>query len=166
MRLAATPRILAIAPGAQHLGAAVLEGEELIWFGVKAFPGRKTIKLLLGRAKKYLEDLLRRHGPQILVVDEPCYAQARLSPLVRALTHAIKRWGRQKRLRVISQRPTTVKERLCIGKKTRKSLGEAMVLRYPFLYAYTKPPRTRTYWQQMLDAIALGVLVAMGGLKK
>src|SRR5712692_2154324 len=151
MRLAANSRILAVAPGAQHLGLAVLEGEELIWFGVKAFPGRKTIKLLLERAKQYLEDLFYRHEPQILVVEDPFYAQARLSPLVRALTHAIKRWGRQEGIRVVSHQPTTVKERLCVGKKTRKSLGEAMVLRYPFLYPYTKPLRTRAYWQQMLD---------------
>jgi len=156
MQFSTKPRILAIAPGAQYVGLAVLEGEDLIWFGVKSFPGQKTVESLLESAKQIVEDFISRYQPSIVVVEDPFYTQARLSPLVRALHGAIKRWSRQRGLRVMSYRPTAVKERLCPGKKTRKTLGEAVVRRFPFLYG--RPLKTWHYWQQMLEAIALGIL--------
>src|SRR2546422_862993 len=36
---AAPKRIMAIDPGMLYLGIAILEGEELIWYGIKPFPG-------------------------------------------------------------------------------------------------------------------------------
>ena len=38
----ATPkRIMAVDPGMQYLGVAIVEGEELVWYGIKTFPGRR-----------------------------------------------------------------------------------------------------------------------------
>jgi Holliday junction resolvasome RuvABC endonuclease subunit len=162
--LAAHPvRVLALAPGAQHLGIAVLEGNELVKFGVKSFEGKKTERTLVPRVEEYLNQFLDGHQPTVLAVEDVYYVQARLSPLLWALTAAVKRWGRKKGLRVASYLPTTVKERLCEGKQTRRSLAEAMVRAYPFLASflrrnYTK--RAQEYWQQMFDAVALGTLAA------
>ncbi len=158
-------RVLAIAPGAQHLGAAVLEGEELIWFGVKSFSGRKTVDTLQTRAERYIDGLIARHMTGTLVIEEPYYAQARLSPLLGPLTAALKRRGRQQGLRVVRYLPTTVKARLCEGKRTRQGLAEAMIRRYWFLFQFAKPGRPRHYWQQMFDAVALGVLAARDATK-
>ena len=36
------PSILAIAPGARYLGFAAFSGGELVRFGVRSFPGKKT----------------------------------------------------------------------------------------------------------------------------
>ena len=113
-------RVLAIAPGAQHLGVAVLEGEELIWFGVKSFSGRKTAGTLLPKVERYIDELIARHTPGTLAIEEPYYAQARLSPLLGPLTAALKRSGRQQGLRVVRYLPTTVKARLCEKKRTRQ----------------------------------------------
>ncbi len=160
------PRVLAIAPGAQRLGLAVFEGEELIWFGVKSFAGRKTEETLLARAERYLNGVVAAHRPDTLAVEEPFYAQASLSPLLQALTRWAKRWGRRKGLRTLAYLPTEVKERLITGKKTRKGLAEAMVERYWFLYRYRKPARTPHYWQQMFDAVGLGVLAVADVTKR
>lgn len=158
-------RVLAIAPGAQHLGVAVLEGDELIWFGVKSFSGRKTAGTLLPKVERYIDGLIARHTPGTLAIEEPYYAQARLSPLLGPLTAALKRSGRQQGLRVVSYLPTTVKARLCEKKRTRQGLAEAMIRRYWFLFQFAKPGRPRHYWWQMFDAVALGVLAVRDATK-
>jgi hypothetical protein len=64
--------------------------------------------------------------------------------------------------------PTTVKEHFCEGKKTRRTLSEAMVRRYSFLARFLKPAhcqRAREYWQQMFDAVALGVIAVSDARK-
>ncbi len=155
-----SPRILAVAPGARHLGLAVLDGEELLWFGVKPFGGRKTEAELLARAEHFLERVVAAYRPSVLAIEEPFYAQARSSPLVRSLVKWLRRWGKKKGFRMAGYLPTTVKERLLPGKKTREALAQAMVQRYWFLYHRRKPGRTPHYWQQMFDAVALGVVAA------
>ena len=155
-----SPRILAIAPGVQHLGLAVFEGHDLLRFGVKSFEGRKREQKFLARAEQYLDRIVAAYQPDILVLEEPFYAQARLSPLLRSLIRDLKRWARRNGLRTTCYLPTTVKERLLIGKKTRKALADEMVRRYWFLYQYQKPGRTHRYWQQMFDAVALGLVAS------
>jgi Holliday junction resolvasome RuvABC endonuclease subunit len=156
-------RVLAIAPGTRHLGVAVFEGKELVRFGVKTFEGKKTAQSLSTKIEKCLEDLHQRHLPTTLAVEEVFYAQARRSPLLRPLITTVKRWGRKKGLRVVSYLPPNVKERICTGKRTRRNLAEAVVRRFSFLRSFLKESRThnaRQYWQQMFDAVALGMLVA------
>jgi len=36
-------RIMAVDPGMQYLGVAILDGEELAWYAVKTFPERKVL---------------------------------------------------------------------------------------------------------------------------
>ena len=152
-------RVLAIAPGTRHLGFAVFEGEELVGFGVKAFEGKKNNEgRLLSKIERCVDALVERHAPRILAVEEVFYAQARLSPLLRRLVVQVKRWGRKRGMRVASYVPTAVKERLCQGKRTRRTLAEAMVRRFWFLYSFLKRGRTGHYWQQMFDAVALGAV--------
>ncbi len=156
-------RILAIAPGTWHLGFAVLEGEELIRFGVKTFSGKKTERVLLARVRRFLDELRLRYQPQMLAVEQSFYAQARLSLLLRSLTAAVLKWGRENGLQAGEYLPTTVKERLCPAKRTRRKLAEAVVARYPFLSPSLKnnhTSRARLYWQQMFDAVGLAISAA------
>ena len=152
-------RILAIAPSTRHLGFAAFDGEELVGFGVKAFEGRGNNEgRLLAKIERSLDRLVERHAPRILAVEEVFYAQASLSPALRRLVVRLKRWGRERGMRVVSFPPTAVKDRLCQGKRTRRTLAEAMVRRFWFLYSFLKPGRTGHYWQQMFDAVALGAV--------
>jgi hypothetical protein len=155
----ASPSILAIAPGARYLGFAVFAGKELVRFGVRSFPGKKTKANLLTQALALLETLSRRHRPTILVVEDLFYREARQSPLLQHLVPALKKWGKGRKLKTVTYLPSVVKARFCMGrKKTRAALAAAMVERYWFLYSYLKPGRTQHYWQQMFDAVALGTL--------
>src|SRR5437667_7736080 len=146
-------RIMAIDPGMQYLGVAVLEGEELIWYGIKTFPGRKAIPYMRTQVQQYLTKLLQIHQPDVLVVEEPFYVQSMLSKNLRTLTQDIKTWGRWKGLRVCSYLPTAVKAFFCRDQRTKQSLALAMIEQYPFLARYlTILPWKRRYWFHVFDA--------------
>jgi Holliday junction resolvasome RuvABC endonuclease subunit len=152
-------RILAVNPGMQYLGVAVLEGEELVWYGIKTFPGRKTMPHMRTEVQQYLTKLLQAHRPDTLAVEDPFYAQSLLSKNLRTLTEDIKTWGRWKRLRVCSYLPTAVKAHFCRDQKTKQSLAEAMVERFPFLARYLSILSwRRRYWFHVFDAVGLGLL--------
>src|SRR5438034_706192 len=125
MTKSTTPkRIMAVDPGIQYLGIAVLEGEELIWYGIKTFPGRKTMPFMRQAVQQYLSTLFRKFNPDILAVEEPFYAQSLLSKNLRTLTADIKTWGRWKGLGVHSYLPTAVKAFFCRDQRTKQSLAE------------------------------------------
>ena len=152
-------RIMAVDPGMQYLGVAILEGEELIWYGIKTFPGRKTLPYMRPEVQQYLTKLLQAHQPEVLVVEDPFYAQSMLSKNLRTLTQEIKTWGRWKGLRVYSYLPTAVKAFFCRDHKTKQSLAEAMIEQYPFLARYlTYLPWKRRYWFHVFDAVGLGLM--------
>ena len=152
-------RIMAIDPGMQYLGVAILEGEELIWYGVKTFPGRKTLPYMRPQVQQYLTKLLQTYQPDVLAVEEPFYAQSMLSKNLRTLTQDIKTWGRWKRLRVYSYLPTAVKAFFCRDRETKQSLALAMIERYPFLNRHlTILPWRRRYWFHVFDAVGLGLM--------
>ena len=152
-------RILAINPGMEYLGVAVFEGEELLWYGIKTFPGRRTMPHMRIEVQQYLTKLLHTWRPETLAVEEPFYAQSLLSKNLRTLTEDIKTWGRWKRLRVHTYLPTAVKAHFCRDEKTKQSLAEAMVERFPYLARYLSILSwRRRYWFHVFDAVGLGLL--------
>src|SRR3989442_15546833 len=154
-----TTRILAVEPGIQYLGIAILEGEELIWYGIKAFPGRKTLPYMRQEIQQYLSTLLKKFHPDVLAVEEPFYAQSMLSKNLRTLTTDIKTWGRWKGLRVYSYLPTAVKAYFCRDQQTKESLAMVMIEKYPFLARYLPLlPWNRRYWFHVFDPVSLGLM--------
>ena len=151
--------ILAVNPGMQYLSVALLKGEKLAWYRIKTFPGRKTLPYMRREVQQYLTQLLQTYHPDTLAVEDPFYAQSLLSKNLRTLTEDIKTWGRWKRLRVCSYLPTAVKAHFCGDEKTKQSLAEAMVERYPFLSRYLSILSwRRRYWFHVFDAVGLGLL--------
>jgi Holliday junction resolvasome RuvABC endonuclease subunit len=154
-------RILSVDPGMEHLGVAVLQGEELIWYGVKTFQGHKGLASIRLEAQQYLSAIFLKYQPDVLAVEEPFYAQSLLSDNLKKLTQAIKTWGKWKRLSVRSYTPPTVKAFFCRDQKTKQSLAEAMIGIYPFLTRYlTNLPWRRRYWFHVFDAVGLGLMCA------
>lgn len=152
-------RILAIDPGMQYLGVAIFEGEELIRYGVKTFPGMRRLAEVRGEVKRYLSELVNDHQPDVLAIELPFYAQSVLSKNLCKLTEEIKDWARWKGLKVHGFLPTAPKAFFCRDLQTKQSLAEAMVERYPFLRRYlTYLPWRRRYWLHVFDAIAVGLL--------
>ncbi len=158
-------RTLAIAPGTKHLGFACFEGSELTRFGVKTLEGRKIEKKLIAHADKSLKRLMEKNQPHTLAIMDVFYAQRRLNPLFGKLISALKRQGRTAGIRVVSYKPTIVKERLCERKRTRQGLAESMVNRYWVLQGFLNRRSAQHYWRQMFDAVGVGTLAAGGDQK-
>ena len=152
MTIQSPRRVLAVDPGLQYLGVAVLEGEELIWYGVKTFADGDVRPQI----RQYLTSVLEKYQPTVLVVEEPFYAQSLLSDNLKKLTSMIKTWGSWKGLAVHSYAPPTVKAFFCRDQQTKQSLSEAMIKTYPFLTRYlTNLPWRRRYWFHVFDAVGL-----------
>ena len=152
-------RIIAVDPGMRYLAVAILDGEEIVRYGIKTFPGCNTLPNIRAQVQQYLTSLLHTYQPDVLVVEEPFYAQSLLSRNLRTLTQDIKTWGRWKKLRVYGYVPPAVKAFFCRDQKTKQSLAEAMVAQYPFLARYlTILPWRRRYWFHVFDAVGLGLM--------
>ncbi len=150
---------MAVDPGAQHLGVAILENENLVWYGVKTFPSKMALKDIRTEVQRTLTGILQKYEPKVLAVEEPFYASAWLSPHLVKLTEVIKTWGRWKGLRVLSFTPPEVKAFFCRDQKTKQSLAEAMIVYYPFLARYLSPLSwRRRYWFHIFDAVGLGLM--------
>jgi len=152
-------RILAIDPGMEYLGVAILEGEDLLWYSVKTFPGRKGLPGMRLEVQQYLADLLRKYAPSVLAVEEPFYAPSLASDNLTRLTRNIKSWGKWKGLRVCSYYPPAIKAFFCRDEQTKHSLAEAMIDKYPFLARYLSVLSwKRRYWFHVFDAVGLGLM--------
>lgn len=139
------------------MGLALVENGELVRFGIKTFKGRKNLEQFPLLFARYVQALIRRHRPSVLVVEEVFYPQAKLSTLLKKLVVEIKIVARQMRLSFKGYSPIEVKRALCTGKPTRANLAESVSCRFPFLVPYCRR-RTRTrYWQQMFDAVGLAM---------
>lgn len=150
---------MAIDPGMRYLGVAVLDGEDLIWYGIKTFKGASRLTSVRPEVRQYLTGVLLRYNPGVLVIEEPFYAQSLLSKSLCALTMDIKTWARWKGLRVCSYVPAAVKAFFCRDQKTKQSLAEAMIEKYPFLARYLSIlPWHRRYWFHVFDAVGLGLM--------
>jgi Holliday junction resolvasome RuvABC endonuclease subunit len=150
---------MGIDPGIRHLGVAVLEGDEIIWYGVKTFEHGLTLPERRPEVRQFLTKLLCEHQPTVLAVEEPFYAQSLLSSSLRGLTQDIKTWGRWKGMQVHSYVPPTVKAFFCRDSHTKQSLAEAMIVQYPFLARYlTNLPHRRRYWFHVFDAVGLALI--------
>src|SRR5216683_8074541 len=158
--------ILALAPGTRHLGVAVLAGRELIYFGVKSFPGKKIASTFLPQVAAALTPIIHRYRPNVLAIQETYYAQARSSLFLSHLISSLQLLARKHRLHNERILPTEVKRYFCISSPTRRHLAEAMILRYTFLATFLRKHRTSPYWQQMFDAVGLGTFVACQSPKR
>jgi Holliday junction resolvasome RuvABC endonuclease subunit len=154
-------RILAVEPGVEHAGIALLEGENLLWYGVKTFPGGTNLSEVRLAIQQHLASIVERYQPKILAVEEPFYAQSLLSEDLVKLAREIKAWGKIKGLEVRSYTPPVVKAFFCRDQRTKQSLAEAMIEKYPFLKRYfSYLPLRRRYWFHIFDAVALGLMCA------
>lgn len=153
-----TTRVMAVDPGMRYLGIAILEGDELIWYGVKTFPGLRRLPDVRAEVKEYLATLLHQYQPNVLAIEQPFYAQSLVSKNLCKLTEEIKEWGRWRGLTLHSYLPTAPKAFFCRDDPTKQSLAEAMVTKFPFLGRYlTYLPWRRRYWMHMFDAVALAL---------
>lgn len=155
--------VLAIDPGTRHMGVAVLTAPELVYYGVKSFRGERPADALIRATRFSLQELIASHRPAVLAYEKTFYVQAKRSALLHVQEAEIIRVGRLAGLRVAGYAPTRVRKLLCQdGRATKRDVARILVDRFPELgrYLAAASPRQETYWLNMFDAIAVGVVCA------
>ena len=71
--------ILAIRPGRREMGMAVLDGEELRYWGVTRFR-QKELDDLLAALERRLSRLILLYGPTVLAIEKPMPVRLQTSP--------------------------------------------------------------------------------------
>ena len=154
-------RTLAIDPGTREMGYAVLEGTELLYFGVHTFAHRHATCGLCADGGAFVRGLMEAFAPQIFVIGKTKYAQSKRSGRLHVCVEALQRLALRHGLVVRAYAPTAVKQMICgHGHATKREVAATLIRqRYAYLDKYLKTDlRTREmYWQHMFDAVALGL---------
>jgi len=156
-------KILAIDPGTREMGVAFLDGEKLIYHGVKAIPEDKSPNERLKEGREIIIRLINDFKPDILVVEKSFFANNRTASLLHAFINEIRAIGNKKGLKVVSYATSTVRKSVCgNGRASKKELSKVIVSRYPNLKVYLSQDRAwkELYHQNMFDAIALGLMAS------
>jgi crossover junction endodeoxyribonuclease RuvC len=159
-------KILALDPGTRHMGVAFLEGDKLLYQGVKAIPKKRSPHETLREGRKTVLRLINDLSPQILVVEKTFFANNRSAALLNVFVDEIRAIGKRKGLEVIRYAPSTVKKFICgNGRASKAEVAKVVVSKFPELKVYLSQDRKwkEEYHQNMFDAVALGIMIAKHG---
>ena len=154
-------KILAIDPGMRMMGVAFLEGDSIIYHGVKMIPRKKIPHETLREGRKIILRLINGLRPRILVVEKTFFANNRNMAFLNDFVKQIQMIGRRKGLRVLAYAPNTVKKCICgDGRASKEEVARAVIARYPELKVYLTQDRKwkERYHQNMFDAIGLALV--------
>lgn len=144
------------------MGWAVLEGRELVEWGVLGFRQRDPEKLL-HQVHYRLTEHLRRYQPILLALERPANPRLQTSPLLRAITNQIRTVAEREEIPVRGYDLETVRRRLCgMRRATQGQVADSLVAQYPDLRPYreARSPWQVAYWRSMFVAVGVGVVCA------
>lgn len=155
------PRILALDPGTRAMGYALLEGDQLVYQGVKVFPRDVAPHEQLAQYLEGVASLIVNARPRVLAVERTLVAKSARMALLNTFALEIERLGRKRRLKVLSFAPNTVKKFVTgSGTASKEKVAEMLIYRYPELRAYLihESCWKRRHHENMFDALAVGLL--------
>ena len=155
------PTILAIDPGTRHMGIAVLDGDALIYHGVRTISRRLSPHERLKAGRAVVVRLIQDFGPTVLAVEKAFFAQNRNTALLNVFVDEIRAIARRKGLRLVALAPSTVKKAMTgSGKAPKNAVARAVVAKYPELGVYLGQNHKwkERYHGNMFDAVAVGLV--------
>ena len=160
-----TTPVLAIHPGRRKMGVAVLEGNELLYWGVTGFR-EKDVRELLDGVRNRVQSLIQVYQPGMLAVERPHAARLKASPALEMIVERISAVAVADSLYFCLYDALTIRRHLCGQERaTRRQMITQIVARYPHLSRYAAPGVSRwqeSYWLPMFAAVGVG-LVGEGG---
>lgn len=152
-------KILAIDPGTREIGVAVLEGEALVYYGVKTIRNRKRPQQVLREAARIINRLIEDYKPSVLAIEKMFLIQKNASLLI-VVADEIKATVQAAGLAIYEYAPTAVRKQICqTGKATKRAVAGIIAGRYLELARYLKGKSKweELYYANMFDAIAVGL---------
>lgn len=155
-----SPVILAIDPGTRELGFAVLQGESLLYYGVKTVTNRKAPSIVLETIAGFIRGLIEKYEPSTLAIEKMFITQKN-SALLYVAAEQIKAVAREWKISIWEQSPSAIRKCLCqTGRATKREVAKLIADRYPELTRYYN--RTRhweiEYYANLFDAVAVGLV--------
>ena len=143
------------------MGIAFLEGEKLIYHGVRTISSEKSPNEKLKEGREIILRLIKDYKPDVLVVERSFFANNRTASLLHIFINEIMSIGKRKGIKVVSYATSTVRNFICgNGRADKRTLSEVIVSKYPELKVYLSQDRMwkDRYHQNMFDAVALGLM--------
>ena len=150
--------ILAVNPGTKHLGLAVFEASDLVYWAIRVLKGKWSGKKLAD-SETVLETLIDHYDVGMLVLKK--LDSSRTSGNLDCLVRSIIKLAKKKGIRLCFYTIGDIKKCLAVGMKTNKMvLAGIVTARYPFLaHELEREKRHKhPYFVRMFEAIAAGVV--------
>lgn len=147
------------------MGVAVLDGAELLFWGVAGFRGLAG-PAFLDTVERRLLDLIQTYEPQVLALEKPTPARLAASPMLGAIMSRISAVAVEQGLQVQSYSPDKVREQLCGSESaTHNQLVERIVALYPHLarHRLKEGCMKEDYWRPMFAAVGVGIVAVQDG---
>jgi len=141
------------------MGVAVLEGDELLFWGVTGFRERGA-KTILRAVEKRVQGLVQIYQPEVLAIEKPSKVRLKASPLLGVITERVRKVAEEAGLRFLAYDALLVRKRLCGSTKaTRSQMAARIVELYPHLARYQQCSSQwqEAYWMPMFAAVGVGM---------
>lgn len=157
-------RILAIHPGTREMGVAVLEGNKLVYFGVKSLRQGKLPERVLRYGIRIIERLIDEYEPQTLALEKTGYANSKRSSVLHTFCKKIKETTKKRGIDIFEYPSLLARKIICNnGVSTKRETAKVLTSFYSELKKYLKEPirfnekQKERYWMNVFDAVALAL---------
>lgn len=154
-------RILAIDPGTREMGVALLEGDKLVYHGVKSIKRGKSPHETLLEGRREILRLIEDYQPDTLAVEKTFFANNKNAAVLNVFADEFVAIGKKQKLEVVAFAPSTVKKFITgNGRASKKEVAMIVIAAYPELKVYINQDRKwkEAYHLNMFDAVALGIV--------
>jgi crossover junction endodeoxyribonuclease RuvC len=152
-------RILAVDPGTKEIGVAILEGSDLIYYGVKTIHNRSSALTILKQISSLTQSLVASYGPDYLAIEKTFLIQ-KSAALLNVAAGEIKSVARLCRLPVYEYSPSTVRKFICRnGHAKKREVAQIIAAQYPELSRHLRTLNKwdELYYANIFDAVAVGL---------
>lgn len=153
--------VLGVDAGSRALGISVFRGEELLFYAVKSFKKPEKHESLM-KLKTVLEELIGMYQVDYVGLEKIVFVQQRRS-FVKIVYEEITNFLKELHITYFEYNPKLIHQSVCgLEKPTKRNTALRLAERYPELAQYFNVPRRwqRSYYAQLFDAIAVGVVCA------
>src|SRR5215471_12366550 len=104
--------ILGIDPGTKEMGLAVLNGQDLRYFGVRTLRNGTQPHDVIGQAKRFVLALIAQHEVRVVAIEEPFNLPTRRSHLLNVITDELRERAVDFDLEVVMLSPEEIRRRV------------------------------------------------------
>jgi len=157
-------KILSIKPGTKHVALAILDNQDLVyWVIIKIRFSVMEDSQVVKNLKYSLNKVINFWKPNIIAVEDVFYTQSKKNQLLNFLIKNIKKFCKERKIKVYFYSPLLVRKYFCKKEKVNK-INTAKIIAdlYPWLSEKYKREKKKRWYQlkfglRIFDAIAVGL---------